>query len=165
MKIWGTNYREKAGDRGRRVMTPFKGDIVKVAAAATRVHDELRQRRLIPMPGSSSEWAISPLTGAFLQDLTEVAFTRFGEDPLASFDTPVALLSSHPFACEVDLEDKIIFISDAFLEALEFAASQASLINLVGRIKKSLSEAGKDQSPLLEGINQSGNALHSMYMT
>ena len=146
-------------------MNPFSGEISRVAAAASRIQSELAKKRLIYMPCDSSEWDISPLTGAFLQDLTEVSLTRFGEDPLSAFDTPVVLLSSHPFACEVDLEDEVILISDTFLEALEFAAAQASLINLIRRIKNLLSEAGKDKNPLLQGIQQSGEAIHSMYMT
>ena len=146
-------------------MTPFDEDDVQVVAAASRVHMALERRRLIPMPASRGEVTVSPLTGAFLQDLTEVALIHFGEDPLAAFNTSVALLSAHPFTCEVDLEDEVIFVSDTFIEALEFAAAQASLVNIVRRIKKLLTESGDDPLGLLEGINKSRDALHSMYMT
>jgi len=146
-------------------VNPFRGEVASLAAAANRIHSELKRKRLIPMPCDSCEWDVSPLTAAFLQDLTEVSLTRFGEDPLSAFDSPVVLLSSHPFTCEVDLEDEIIFVSDTFLEALEFAAAQASIINIIGRLKKFLSETGNEKDPLLQGIRQSGAAIHSMYMT
>jgi len=146
-------------------VTPFTGQVAGVVAAAKRIHAGLETKRLIPMPRDSREWDISPLTGAFLQDLTEISLERFGQDPLSAFDTPVVLLSSHPFACEVDLEDEVVFVSDTFLEALEFAAAQASIVNIIGKIKKFLLEAGNGADPLLQGIRQSGAALHSMYMT
>lgn len=146
-------------------MIPFDGEGSQAVTSVSRVHKELRRRRLIPMPVSSGDVTVSPLTSAFLQDLTEVALMHFGEDPLAAFNTSVALLSAHPFACEVDLEDKIIFVSDTFVEALEFAAAQASLVNIVGKIRRSLTEAGDDPLGLLAGINKSRDALHSMYMT
>lgn len=147
-----------------RAMIPFDGNDSKAVAAASRVYKKLR-RRLVPIPESSGNVTVSPLTDAFLQDLTEVSLSRFGEDPLAAFNTQIALLSAHPFTCEVDLVEKIIFISDTFVEALEFAAAQASLINIVNRIRKLLTETSNDPHGLLDGINKSRNALHSMYMT
>ncbi|MCB9385502.1 MAG: hypothetical protein H6509_12875 [Bryobacterales bacterium] len=145
-------------------MTPLD-DRHNIGATVGRSWDEIHRKRLIPVSAPPEAVQVSPLTSVFLQDLSEQMLVRFGEDPLAAFDTPLALVQQHPSSCWADLDDGIICISESFLEMLEFAAAHASLVNIVRRIEKKLAECGNDPRGLLNSIATSRSTLHAMQTT
>lgn len=98
-----------------------------------------------------------------MQNLADEMLTHFGEDPLAAYDTSISLLESNRVVCEVALDERLILVSDSFIRLLEFSAAQASLVNIVERLRKHLEEDDEDPHRILVGINRSAEAIHAMY--
>jgi hypothetical protein len=128
-------------------------------------HSRARTKQLLALQSSDADPTISPLSGVLLTDLSEVALLRLATDPLSQFDTPVGFVSGAPFFCEVDLEAGHILFSEKFVEAIEFAAAQASLVNIIGAIKRSSDAHGADVAELKSAMTSAQTALHSLYMS
>ncbi len=123
------------------------------------------RRQLVPLRPGDTDPSLSKLTNVLLTDLSEIALVRLGVDPLSRYETQVALLSDSPYTCEADIAENTIFISETFIEAIEFAAAQAALVNICGKLEKALSNSTDDPHGLGNSIREAKTALHSLYMS
>ncbi|MBK0327040.1 hypothetical protein I5535_07015 [Rhodobacteraceae bacterium F11138] len=142
-------------------LAPEDAQAVDLRAAAERT----QTRRLLELQSSEARGSVSPLTQVLLTDLSEVSLTRLGADPLSRFDTAVGFMCDAPFFCEVDLDAKHILFSEKFVQAIEFAAAQAALVNIMNAIKRAFDAGVEDAADLKAAMVSAQTALHSLYMS
>jgi hypothetical protein len=104
----------------------------------------------------------SALTSSLLTDLSETCLRQIGDDPLARFETKVALISGRSCILEADPKRHLILVSEAFIAAMEFAVANAALTNLISKLKH-ITNRSTEHPELAASLRNAQTTMYAMF--
>jgi hypothetical protein len=96
---------------------------------------------------------------ALLVELAETGFSSFLTDPLAPFDSKVAILNTDRMDLWCEPKDRIIAITLGMIETFEFIAAHAALRRMAVRISEHLEQRFSDPAPVRCGGGDAGRRI------